>query len=169
MAMWAQRPIVEKHSRYAFYHPFTESCASLICDLPNKLATCIMFNTTLYFMSNLRRTAGAFFTYFVLILITTLTMSMFFRMVGSLSRTIEQTMVPISMVIVIFSAYTGFIIPVNDMVPWLSWLRWLNPIAFAYESLMINEVCHIICINDASNESSLPVVAFHARALYLPG
>ncbi|KAF2119900.1 pleiotropic drug resistance protein, ABC superfamily [Lophiotrema nucula] len=139
MAMWAQRPIVEKHNRYAFYHPFTESCASLICDLPNKVATCIMFNTTLYFMTNLRRTAGAFFTYMVFIFATILTMSMFFRMVGSLFRTIEQTMVPVSMVILIFSAYTGFIIPVKDMVPWLSWLRRLNPIAFAYESLMVNE------------------------------
>ncbi|KAF2142292.1 uncharacterized protein K452DRAFT_226952 [Aplosporella prunicola CBS 121167] len=139
MAMWAQRPIVEKHNRYAFYHPFTESCASLICDLPNKILTCIMFNTTLYFMTNLRMTAGAFFTYLLFIFTTILTMSMFFRMVGSLSRTIEQTMVPVSMVILLFSAYTGFIIPVKDMVPWLSWLRRLNPIAFAYESLMINE------------------------------
>jgi ATP-binding cassette subfamily G (WHITE) protein 2 (PDR) len=50
-------------------------------------------------------------------------------------------MVPSSMVILIFSAYTGYIIPIKDMVPWLDWLRRLNPIAFAYESLMINEVC----------------------------
>lgn len=140
MTMWAQRPIVEKHNRYALYHPFTESCASFICDLPNKLMTCIMFNTIVYFMTNLRRTASAFFTYFVFIIATVLTMSMFFRTIGSLSRTLEQTMVPVSMIILIFSAYTGFIIPINDMVPWLSWLRWLNPISYAYESLMINEV-----------------------------
>ncbi|KAF1961950.1 AtrD, ABC-transporter [Byssothecium circinans] len=124
ITMWAQRPI---------------SFASLICDLPNKLATCIMFNTTLYFMTNLRRTPGAFFTYLVFIFATVLTMSMFFRTVGSLSKTMEQTMVPCSMVIIVFSCYTGFIIPVKDMVPWLGWLRRLNPIAYAYESLMVNE------------------------------
>jgi ATP-binding cassette subfamily G (WHITE) protein 2 (PDR) len=139
--MWAQRPIVEKHHRYAFYRPFTESIASIICDLPNKLATAIMFNVPLYFLTNLRRSAGAFFTYLIFMIVTILTMSMFFRTVGSLSKTVEQSMVPSSMVILIFSAYTGYIIPVKDMVPWLAWLRRLNPIAFAYESLMINEVC----------------------------
>lgn len=138
--MWAQRPIVEKHNRYALYHPFAESLASLICDLPNKLATCIMFNVALYFMTNLRRTAGAFFTYMLFVFATVLTMSMFFRTVGSLSKTLDQTMVPCSMVIIVFSCYTGFIIPVKDMVPWLAWLRRLNPIAYAYESLMVNEV-----------------------------
>jgi len=138
--MWAQRPIVEKHHRYAFYRPFTESIASIICDLPTKLATAVMFNITLYFMTNLRRSAGAFFTYLVFMFATILTMSMFFRTVGSLSRTVEQSMVPSSMFILIFSAYTGYIIPIKDMVSWLAWLRRLNPIAFAYESLMINEV-----------------------------
>ncbi|KAF2267290.1 multidrug resistance protein CDR1 [Lojkania enalia] len=139
LAMWAQRPIVEKHHRYAFYRPFTESIASLICDLPNKLATAIMFNIPLYFMTNLRRSSGAFFTYLAFMICIILTMSMFFRMVGSLTRTIEQSMVPCSLAIITFSSYTGFVIPVKDMVPWMAWLRRINPIAFAYESLMINE------------------------------
>ncbi|KAF2684609.1 hypothetical protein K458DRAFT_367108 [Lentithecium fluviatile CBS 122367] len=139
LTMWAQRPIVEKHHRYAFYRPFTETIASIICDLPTKLATTIMFNVPLYFMTNLRRSASAFFTYIAFLIATTLTMSMFFRTVGSLSKTPEQSMVPSSMIIFIFSAYTGYIIPAKDMVSWLAWLRRLNPIAFAYESLMINE------------------------------
>lgn len=25
MTLYAQRPIVEKHTKYAFYHPFTEA------------------------------------------------------------------------------------------------------------------------------------------------
>jgi hypothetical protein len=27
------------------------------------------------------------------------------------------------------------------MVPWLGWFRYINPVAYTYESLMINEVC----------------------------
>ncbi|KAF2462559.1 uncharacterized protein BDR25DRAFT_274341 [Lindgomyces ingoldianus] len=139
LLMWAQRPIVEKHHRYAFYQPFTESIASYICDLPNKLATAVMFNVTLYFMTSLRRSASAFFTYLLIMVVTILTMSMYFRTVGSLSRTHEQSMVPSSMLILLFSAYTGYIIPAKDMVPWLAWFRRLNPVAYAYESLIINE------------------------------
>jgi ATP-binding cassette subfamily G (WHITE) protein 2 (PDR) len=35
--------------------------------------------------------------------------------------------------------YTGFVIPINDMVPWFRWINNIDPIAYAYESLMINE------------------------------
>lgn len=48
-----------------------------------------------------------------------------------------------SIMVVVFIAYTGFFLPINYMVGWLSWLRWINPLAYAYESLMINEVCVI--------------------------
>ena len=138
--MWAQRPIVEKHHRYAFYHPFTEGVASMICDLLNKFATSVMFHITLYFMTNLRRSAGAFFTYYLFNFFIVLTMSMVFRTLGSLSRTLEQTMAPASIMVLLSIAYTGFVIPVPYMKPWLSWFRRVNPIAYTYESLMINEV-----------------------------
>lgn len=141
--MWAQRPIVDKHNRYGFYHPFTESLASFICDLPNKLATSLLFHITLYFMTNLRRTAAAFLTYYVFNFFVLLTMSMLFRMIGSLSKTLEETMAPVSIMVVVFIAYTGFVLPVDYMRDWLSWLRRINPLAYAYESLMSNEVCVI--------------------------
>lgn len=138
--MWAQRPIVEKHHRYAFYHPFAEALSSLLCDLPTKLATSIMFNITLYFMTNLRRSAAAFFTFWLFQFFIVLTMSMWFRTLGAISRTMEQTMAPGSIVVFLCIAYTGFVIPVAYMKPWLAWFRWINPVAYTYESLMINEV-----------------------------
>jgi ATP-binding cassette subfamily G (WHITE) protein 2 (PDR) len=155
--MWAQRPIVEKHDRYTFYHPFTEGVAAILCDLPAKFGTAVMFHVTLYFMTNLRRTASAFFTYFVFMFFIVLTMSMVFRTLGSLSRTLEQTMAPAS-------------IPVPYMKPWLSWFRRLNPMAYAYESLMINEVC----VDSRSwnrilmAEESLTAKNFLVRLQFLP-
>ena len=35
--------------------------------------------------------------------------------------------------------YTGFVIPLDDMVPWFKWINYIDPIAYAFESLMINE------------------------------
>ncbi|KAJ6436823.1 ATP-binding cassette, subfamily G (WHITE), member 2, PDR [Purpureocillium lavendulum] len=63
MTLYAQRPIVEKQAKYAFYHPFAEAIASMICDLPNKVLTALGFNLALYFMTNLRRTPGHFFVF----------------------------------------------------------------------------------------------------------
>ncbi|ESZ90511.1 multidrug resistance protein CDR1 [Sclerotinia borealis F-4128] len=139
LTMWAQRSIVGKHDRYAFYHPFTEAVAAIICDFPVKFGTTVMFHVTLYFMTNLRRTASAFFIYATFMFFIVLTMSMVFRTLGSMSRTLEQTMAPASIVVLLCIVYTGFVIPVPYMKPWLSWFRRLNPMSYAYESLMINE------------------------------
>jgi ABC-type Mn2+/Zn2+ transport system ATPase subunit len=35
--------------------------------------------------------------------------------------------------------YTGYVIPVPSMHPWFSWLRYINPIQYAFEALMVNE------------------------------
>ena len=90
LTLYAQRPIVEKHAKYAFYHPFTEAIASMITDLPNKIGTAIVFDLSLYFMTNLRRTPGHFFVFFLFSFMCTLAMSMFFRSIASLSRTLSQ-------------------------------------------------------------------------------
>ncbi|OTB00937.1 hypothetical protein M426DRAFT_266701 [Hypoxylon sp. CI-4A] len=137
--MWAQRPIVEKHASYAFYHPVAEATASMICDLPFKLLNSFMSSIPIYFMTNLRRTSGAFFTYWFFTFVTVLTMSMVFRMIGSLSRTLAQSMPPTSTIVVLAILCTGFVIPPSYLVPWLGWFRWINPVSYAYESLMINE------------------------------
>lgn len=37
--LYAQRPIVEKHNSYAFYHPSTEAIAGIVADIPVKFST----------------------------------------------------------------------------------------------------------------------------------
>ena len=91
-------------------------------------------------MTNLHRAVDGFFIFWLFILVCTLTMSMFFRMLGSLSRTLEETMAPVSTLVLLFIVYTGFVIPPGYMVPWIGWVRWINPVYYTYEALMINEV-----------------------------
>lgn len=140
LTIWAQRPIVEKHNRYAFYHPSADAAASMICDIPNKLLTAIFFQVVIYFMTNLRRTVLAFLTWFIVNLVLVLTMSAWFRLLGSVARRREHTMAPSSIIIMLCVIYIGYVVPVPYMVGWLAWFRRVNPIAYAYESLMINEV-----------------------------
>ena len=49
-------------------------------------------------------------------------------------------MAPASIFSLALVIYTGFTIPTKIMHPWLRWLNYLNPVAYAFESLMINEV-----------------------------
>jgi ATP-binding cassette, subfamily G (WHITE), member 2, PDR len=62
----------------------------MICDLPNKIGTATVFNLALYFMTNLRRTPGHFFVFYLFTFMCTLTISMYFRSIGALSRTLSQ-------------------------------------------------------------------------------
>ena len=89
----------------------------MICDLPNKLTTSIFFNLTLYFMTNLRRTPTAFFTFYLFSFACVLTMSMVFRTIGALSRTLAQAMAPAAVFILALVIYTGFTVPIRDMHP----------------------------------------------------
>ncbi|WVO17570.1 hypothetical protein L204_105267 [Cryptococcus depauperatus] len=139
LLLYAQRGIVEKHSRYAFYHPSAEAVASSLTDIPYKVTNCITFNLTLYFMTNLRREPGAFFFFMLISFTLTMTMSMLFRSTASLSRTLSQAIVPSAVLMLALIIYTGFVINVTNMRRWARWINWLDPIAYGFESLLINE------------------------------
>lgn len=88
----------------------------MIVDLPYKITNSILVNSTLYFMANLRREPGAFF-YFMLVAFTTgLSMSMFFRLFASMTKTIAQALAPSTLVLLLIIMYTGFAIPVQYML-----------------------------------------------------
>ncbi|KAI1750671.1 ABC transporter-like protein [Xylaria castorea] len=137
--MWLSRPIVEKHDRYAFYRPVAEGVASIVTELPVKVGISIALHLPIYFLSNLRLTPSAFFTHWVFMLINLITMSMLFRMIGSLSRTLEQSIPPVAVLSLLCVIYTGFVVPEDYMRPWLGWFWRINPAGYTYESLMINE------------------------------
>jgi len=139
LTLYAQRPIVEKHARYALYHPAAEAVASMVTDLPYKILNCIVFNLILYFMTNLRREPGAFFFFLLLSFVTVLVMSMIFRTIASGSRTLSQAMVPAAILILDLVIFTGFVIPIAYMPDWCRWLNYVDPLAYAFESFMVNE------------------------------
>lgn len=139
LTLYAQRPIVEKHSRYALYHPSAEAFASMLTDMPYKVLNAIFFNLVLYFLANLRREPGPFFFFIFVSFIATLVMSMLFRTIASVSRTLSQAMAPAAIIILAIVTFTGFAIPTPYMLGWCRWINWLDPIAFAFESLMVNE------------------------------
>ena len=59
-ALYAQRPIVQRHQRAAMYHPFSEALALSIVDVPITFITIIVFCTIIYELVQLQQTAGQF-------------------------------------------------------------------------------------------------------------
>ncbi|KAL4896838.1 ABC-2 type transporter-domain-containing protein [Aspergillus ambiguus] len=140
MALYEKRNIVEKHDRYALYHPSAEAIASAITDIPSKLITICGSSLIVYFMTNLRRTPEAFFFYLLMAFTALMCMSMFFRLFGSVTKTLAQAMAPVSVITLAISLYTGFAIPVPYMRGWARWIQYINPISYAFEAIMVNEL-----------------------------
>lgn len=139
ISLYAKRRIIEKHARNALYHPSAEALSSMVVDLPYKIVNAVITNITMYFMGNLRREPGAFFFFLLVIFTTTMTMSMLFRLIGSVTKSIAQAMAPSAIILLGLVLYTGFTIPTQYMRSWISWCRWANPIYYGLESIMLNE------------------------------
>ncbi|KAK7425746.1 Multidrug resistance protein [Neonectria magnoliae] len=139
LTLYAKRKIIEKHSRYALYHPSAEALSAMVMDLPYKIVNAILLNTIMYFMGNLHREPGPFFFFLLMSFTMTLAMSMMFRLIGSVTKSVSQALAPASIILLAIALYTGFAIPPQYMKPWLGWIRWINPIFYGLESLILNE------------------------------
>lgn len=137
--LYSQRPIVEKHKSYAMYHPFTEALASTLADWPIKFLTATLFNIILYFMTGLKREAGAFFTFFLITYVTTLSMSGFFRTIAAATKQVESALAIGGICVLALSIYAGYVIPRPSMHPWFEWISYINPVFYGFEALMVNE------------------------------
>ncbi|KAH8679388.1 ABC-2 type transporter-domain-containing protein [Ilyonectria robusta] len=138
-SLYSQRPIVEKHASYAFYHPAAEAIAGIVADIPIKFVTATVFNIVIYFLAGLRREAGAFFLYFLVSYIATFVMSAIFRTLAAVTSTVSKAMSLAGVMVLALVMYTGFVITVPQMHDWFSWIRWINPIYYAFEMLIANE------------------------------
>ncbi|KAH7382111.1 ABC-transporter [Pyrenochaeta sp. MPI-SDFR-AT-0127] len=138
-SLYQQRLIVEKQASYAFCHPFAEALAGIISDAPVKLIIATLFNLILYFLAGLRPEPSQFFIFFLFTVLLRFTMSAMFRAVAAFTKTISQAQAIAGILVLVIVIYTGYTIPRAYMHPWFKWLNWINPLAYAFEALMVNE------------------------------
>ena len=138
-SLYEARPITEKHRTYSLYHPSADAFASVLSEIPSKLIIAVCFNIIFYFLVDFRRNGGVFFFYLLINIVAVFSMSHLFRCVGSLTKTLSEAMVPASMLLLALSMYTGFAIPKKKILRWSKWIWYINPLAYLFESLLINE------------------------------
>lgn len=138
-ALYEQRPIVEKHKSYAFYHPATEAIAGIVVDILPKFLLGVAFNLVIYFLAGLRAQPGNFFLYFLITYMATFTVTGLFRSIAALSSSISQAMTYCGVLLLAVGVYTGFIIPTQYMGDWFAWIRHINPVFYSFEILVANE------------------------------
>lgn len=61
------RPVLIKHKSFAMYHPAAFCVAQITADFPVLLVQCTLFSVVIYWMSGLKHTAAAFFTFWIIL------------------------------------------------------------------------------------------------------
>jgi len=67
-------------------------------------------------------------------------MSQIYRSIAASTKTVSQALAIAGVVTLAIVIYTGFVIPRPNMHPWFKWISWINPVAYAFEGLFVNEL-----------------------------
>lgn len=133
------RPVLIKHKSFAYFHPAAFCLAQIAADIPVILFQVSTFSVILYFMVGLTSTAGAFFTFWVLLIAITICMTAMFRAVGAAFSTFDGASKVSGLLISATIMYSGYMITKPQMHPWFVWIYWINPMSYAFNALLSNE------------------------------
>ncbi|CEL10431.1 hypothetical protein ASPCAL13550 [Aspergillus calidoustus] len=134
------RPVLAKHRKFALHHPAALCLAQIITDIPIILFQVSVFSVVIYFLVGLRSSAEAFFTFWFIILSATMCLTAFFRAVGAGFKTFDDASKFSGVSVTALLLYVGYMITKHDMHPWFVWIFWIDPLAYAYDALVSNEL-----------------------------
>ncbi|KAI7876976.1 hypothetical protein K492DRAFT_210004 [Lichtheimia hyalospora FSU 10163] len=134
------RSILEKHKHFAMYRPAAFYLAQVIMDIPFALFQVFIYEIISYFLMGLALDAGRFFSYFITMFFIIMTMNGFFRQIGAITTNffVAGQLSNILYILVVMNA--GYFISFDTMHPWFSWIYWIDPIAYGYKAILINEM-----------------------------
>ena len=133
------RPIVNKHRAFTFHRPSALWIAQILVDLLFAATQILIFSIIVYFMCGLVRDAGAFFTFYLVIVSGYLAMTLFFRTIGCLCPDFDYAMKFAAVIITLFVLTSGYLIQWQDEQVWLRWIFYANALGLGFSSLMLNE------------------------------
>lgn len=133
------RPVLAKHRSFALYHPAAFVIAQVVADLPILMFQVGHFSIVLYWMTGLRSSAAAFFTFLLISYVNALTMTQYFRAVGAAFPTFDAATKVSGLTFVSLFIYMGYMIAKPEMHPWFVWIFWINPMAYTFDALVSNE------------------------------
>lgn len=133
------RPILARQAGYAFYRPSAQLLAQSISDFPLGIPRTTLFIIIVYFMSGLHRSAGAFFTAWLIVLVAYYVFRQLFCLFGIVTRNFYTAARLAAIVMTVLVLWAGYVIPQFAMRRWLFWVSYINPVFYAFEGMMVNE------------------------------
>ncbi|KAK5938051.1 ATP-binding cassette transporter snq2 [Knufia obscura] len=153
-ACFLGRGIVNKHRAYTFHRPSALWIGQLGVDVAFASVQIFIFSVIVYFMVGLVLDAGAFFTFYFIIVLGYLCMTLFFRTLGVLSADFDVAIKFAALIITFFVVTSGYLIQWESQQVWLRWIYYINVMGLGFAALMANEFKSLVM--RCTSESLIP-------------
>jgi ATP-binding cassette subfamily G (WHITE) protein 2 (SNQ2) len=138
-ALFEDKPILDKQFCYTMYRPSAELVAKQLVAFPVRCIAITAFSLILYFLSNLKRNAGAFFSYFLFINLCVQAISSLFTLLASFMPTLSAANGINGITMLATIVYSSYMIQRPSMYWWFKWFSYCNPVLYSFESLILME------------------------------
>jgi ABC-type multidrug transport system ATPase subunit/ABC-type multidrug transport system permease subunit len=133
------RPIHYKHADANFYQTAAFAIGRTISTLPQRAIEIVAFGIPVYWMVGLDASAKSFFIYLAVVLSYTFTLKIMYGIIAQILPNKQNVLSFGTFLVLVFSLFGGFIVYPTE-IPWyFTWIRYLNPMAWALQAVLINE------------------------------
>ncbi|QPG76174.1 hypothetical protein FOA43_003560 [Brettanomyces nanus] len=130
------RPILFKQRAYLLYHPSAELLARITSSFIIRFVTIIFFSLILYFLTGLRRQAGAFFSFLLFVNLGVLAVNLIFNVISVASADLAVANACSGLLMLSMLVYSSYMVQRPSMYWWFKWFSYCNPILYSFESMI---------------------------------
>ena len=142
-SLFLDKPILNKQYGYKLYHPSAELLAKQLVQFPIQLAAIVIFAIVIYFLVDLKREAGAFFQYLVIVILIVQAIYSLFALLSALMPNESAAMGICGITMMSMVIYSSYMIQRPSMYWWFKWFSYCNPILYAFEALITMQFHHL--------------------------
>mmetsp|Transcript_25307 Transcript_25307/g.36430 ORF Transcript_25307/g.36430 Transcript_25307/m.36430 type:complete len:701 (-) Transcript_25307:2676-4778(-) len=157
-------PIYLKQKEAGYYQSLPFHFAGIVDAFSLNLPVVFIFSTIIYFMVGLNLAdSGLRFAYFYFMMLTLVTnLELMGRLVSTLFSTDQGALNIVNFVVIAFTVYSGFLIPLARVRPYFVWIYWISPLQYCFRGLAYNEFVGLefTCSEDElipAGNSNIPV------------
>ena len=134
-----QKPIFLKHIEAEFYSPLVFSISQFLVSLPFVAIDATVFGNMIYWMCGLANYSSTYLMFLALVISYGVAMNSMMSVFPFLASTEDASLVMAVFILILSMVVSGVVATPNIIPVALKWMYWINPLAWIYRALAINE------------------------------
>ncbi|OWZ08834.1 ABC transporter [Phytophthora megakarya] len=133
------RGIFYKQRSANFFQTSAYVLANVISQIPVALPESFIYGAFMYWIAGLEADIGRFILFEVIIFLTVMAAVLIFFFISAISPNIYITTPLVVGILQVVLLFAGFIVTKSQIPDYLVWLYWIDPMAWAFRALVVNQ------------------------------